>query len=60
MEFLIKIDNDGYLKAYLQSIKEFFDMKINLDLLFQSWNESQKNSKNAFKLYKKKVLNKND
>ena len=38
----------------LQSIKEFFDMSVNLDLLFQSWNESQENPKKALKLYKKK------
>ena len=54
MNFFIAVDKKGYTKLYLQSIKEFFDMSVNLDLLFQSWNESQENPKKALKLYKKK------
>jgi hypothetical protein len=52
MNFFIAVDKKGYTKLYLQSIKEFFDMSVNLDLLFQSWNESQENPTKALKLYK--------
>lgn len=54
INFLLKIDEKGYLKSYLQIIKDFFDISINLDLLFQSWNESQEKTKKALKIYKKK------
>ena len=54
MNFFVTVDKKGYTKLYLQSIKEFFDMSVNLDLLFQSWNESQENPKKTLKLYKKK------
>ena len=57
MNFLQKVDNEGYLKNYLQSIKEFLNISVNLDLLFGSWEESQKNPKQALNLYKKKTLN---
>ena len=52
MNFFVAVDKKGYTKLYLQSIKEFFDMSVNLDLLFQSWNEYQKNATKALKLYK--------
>ena len=29
MDFLLRIDDEGYLKLYLQSIKEFFDISLN-------------------------------
>lgn len=58
LNFFVAVDKKEYTKLYLQSIKEFFDMSVNLDLLFQSWNESQENPKKALKLYKKKDLNK--
>ena len=48
----------GHTKSYLQSIKEFFDMSVNLDLLFESWDKFQEKPKKALRLYKKKVLNK--
>lgn len=57
MNFFVEVDKKGYTKLYLQSIKEFFDMSVNLDLLFQSWNESKENPQKALKLYKKKRFN---
>lgn len=54
MNFFVEVDKKGYTKLYLQSIKEFFDMSVNLDLLFQSWNESKENPHKALRLYKKK------
>ena len=54
MKFFVEVDKKGYTKLYLQSIKEFFDMSVNLDLLFQSWNESKENPHKALRLYKKK------
>ena len=54
MKFLLKIDDKGYLKSYLQSIKEFFDISIDLDLVEESWIESKQNAKKAIKILKKK------
>lgn len=57
INFFIKLEYEGYLKLYLKSIKEFFDKSLNIDILLDSWNESQKNVNKALKLYKKKTLN---
>lgn len=56
MKFLAEVAAEGYLKAYLKSIKEFFDISINLDLIFKSWNESKYNPKKALKIYKRNIL----
>ena len=53
MDFLLKVDDEGYLKQYLQSIKEFFDISINLDLVEEAWIESKRNARKAIKIYKK-------
>lgn len=53
MDFLLKVDDEGYLKQYLQSIKEFFDISINLDLVEETWIESKQNARKAIKIYKK-------
>ena len=47
MNFLLKVDDEGYLKLYFQSIKEFFDISIDLDLVEESWIESKQNAKQA-------------
>ena len=54
MNFLLKVDDEGYLKLYFQSIKEFFDISIDLDLVEESWIESKQNAKQAIKILKKK------
>ena len=54
MDFLLKVDNAGLLRLYLQSIKEFFDISINLDLINEVWEESKQNAKKAIKILKKK------
>ena len=58
MVLLSKIKEKGYLKTYLESMKEFFDLPLDLDLLLQSWDEFPKNSKKALKIYKKNIKNK--
>ena len=58
INFLSQIEKEGHLSAYLQSIKDFFDIHINLDLLLQSWSESQKITKSEFPSSKKKSLKK--
>lgn len=60
INFLLKVEEKGYLKFYLQSIKEFFELSLDLDVIFESWNESHKDAKQAIKLYKKKTLTKNN
>ena len=55
MDFLLRMDDEGYLKSYLQSIKDFFDISINLDLVEEAWIESKQNAKKAIKILKKKI-----
>ena len=55
MDFLLKVDDEGYLRLYFQSIKEFFDISIDLDLVEESWIESKQNEKQAIKILKKKL-----
>ena len=55
MDFLLKVDDEGYLKQYLQSIIEFFDISINLDLVEEAWIESKQNARKAIKILKKKI-----
>jgi len=57
MYFLEEIYKNGYLENYLQSIKEFFDISLDLGLLFDAWNETHNKSK-ALKLYKHRVISK--
>jgi len=53
IDFLIKIDDRGYLRSYLESIKEFFDIALDLDYLYEVWNQ-EKSAKKALTLYRKK------
>ena len=59
MNFLLMLDDKGYLKPYLRSIKEFFEISINLDLIDEAWEESKENPKLALKIYKKKLYDLN-
>ena len=52
INFLIQLDNNDYLKSYLESIKEFFGISININSLIDAWNQ-EKDVKKALKLYKK-------
>ena len=53
MDFLLRVNDEGYLKQYLQSIKEFFDISINLDLVEEAWIESKQNARKTIKILKK-------
>ena len=55
--FLEEIYKNGCLENYLQSIKEFFDMSLDLELLFDAWNETH-NRRKALTLYKHRVISK--
>ena len=55
MDFLLKLDEQVYLKSYLQAIKEFFDISIDLNLIEEVWAESNQNAKKAIKILKKKL-----
>ena len=52
--FLEEIYKNDCLGNYLQSIKEFFDMSLDLGLLFDAWHETH-NKRKALKLYKHRV-----
>ena len=54
MYFLEEIYKKGCLENYLQSIKEFFDISLDLGLLFDAWHETN-NRRKALKLYKHRV-----
>ena len=47
----------GCLDNYLQSVKEFLDVSLDLQLLFETWHET-KNKRKALKLYKYRVATK--
>jgi len=53
MNFLQRVSDEGYLKSYLKSIKEFFDISLDLDLLYELWYKLEKNPKHTSKIYKK-------
>ena len=55
MYFLEEIHKEGYLENYLQSIKEFFNISLDFDILFASWNETQ-SMKKAKNLYMKRRI----
>ena len=55
MFFLLKVYDEGFFKKYLQSIKEFFEVSINLDLVKETWIESKQNARKAIKILKKKI-----
>jgi len=55
--FLEECYKKGCLESYLQSIKEFFDISLDLGLLFDSWNQTH-NKQRALKLYKHRVTSK--
>ena len=55
--FLEEIYKNGCLENYLQSIKEFFDMSLDLELLFDAWNETH-NRRKALTLYKQRKIKK--
>ena len=57
MYFLEEVYNNGCIENYLQSIKEFFDMDLDLEILFGAWNETHNKGK-ALKLYKHGVISK--
>lgn len=50
MYFLEEIYKKGCLENYLQSIKEFFDISLDLELLFDKWQETH-NRRKTLKLY---------
>ena len=54
---LEEIYKNGCLENYMQSIKELFDVSLDLGLLFEAWNETH-NEKNALKLYKSRNASK--
>ena len=51
---LEELYENGHLENYLQSIKELFDVSLNLDLLFDAWHETH-NKQGAMKVYRRKV-----
>ena len=55
MSLLVNIDENNCLKTYLKSIRELFDISLNLDLIEQLYNEKNQNSKKTLKLYKKEM-----
>ena len=57
MYFLEEIYKNGCLENYSQSIKEFFDMSLDLGLLFDAWHETH-NKRKALTLYKHRVISK--
>ena len=57
MYFLEEIYKEGHLENYLQSIKEIFDISLDLEILFNAWNETH-NRKKALKIYKHRVVSK--
>ena len=57
MYFLEEIYKKGCLENYFQSIKEFFDMSLDLGLLFDAWHETH-NRRKALKLYKHRITSK--
>ena len=57
MYFLEEIYKNGCLENYFQSIKEFFDMSLDLGLLFDAWHETH-NKRKALTLYKHRVISK--
>ena len=57
MYFLEETYKNGCLENYFQSIKEFFDMSLDLGLLFDAWHETH-NKRKALTLYKYRVISK--
>ena len=57
MYFLEEIYEKGCLENYLQSIKEFFDITLDLGVLFDAWHETH-NSRKTIKLYKHRIASK--
>ena len=49
-----EIYKKGYLENYLQSVKEFLDVSLDLQLLFEAWHETQ-NKRKTLKLYNYRV-----
>lgn len=52
--FLEEVYKNGCLENYLESIKEFFDISLDLGQLFDAWHETHNKSK-ALKLYKNRA-----
>lgn len=57
MDFLGRIDDSGYLKEYLQAIKDLFNIRVDLDYIIEVWNE-EKNPQKTLKRYKEKYSHK--
>lgn len=57
MYFLEEIYKKGCLENYLHSIKEFFDISLDLGILFDAWHETH-NRRKALKLYKHRITSK--
>lgn len=53
IDLLAQIDDSGCLQSYLKAIKDFFDISIDLDYLYEVWNE-EKDAQKALKVYRKK------
>lgn len=50
IKFLKEIYNEGYLENYLRTIKEIFDITLDLDYLIEVWHEEKNISKAVKKL----------
>ena len=53
IDFLSQIKDSGYLLLYLNSIKDFFDVNLDLDYLYEIWNQ-EKNPQKVLNLYQRK------
>lgn len=53
MEFLYEVRDAGYLKLYMHAINDFFDNNVDLDYMFDVWDE-EKDVKKTLTRYKKK------
>lgn len=53
MQFLSKVRSAGYLKLYMQAISDFFDNSVDLDYIFEVWDE-EKDVKKTLARYKRK------
>lgn len=53
MVFLYEVRDAGYLRLYMQAINDFFDNSVDLDYIFNVWDE-EKNVKKTLARYKQK------
>lgn len=52
MEFLLAVNDNGYLRLYLQAVKDSFNVSIDFERLYEIW-EEEKDIRNTMKRYKK-------